>query len=263
MKKADLLKAALEIVEKRGLNYGKPENNFKRIAEFWEDYLNNRESTSGFDTYCPVTEADVAAMMVLMKVARLMEKPDHLDSWQDIAGYAACGAEVSLAGEEPGALRGTSREMNMTITSVDLGVAFNDALDDLAKPVFDKLVETLDEPGTAVIHGYDADNQPMSEVVQLTPKAPIFKPGDAVVPRWVTKTNFHGTVDRVENGYVYLTWRRIDMPDEPPWTSMARPRDLELAALKDIPPPVAKEAEFSKHVIFANPVQTKVGGEPL
>ena len=93
--RADLLKAALDVVEKRGLTYGKPENNFKRIATFWTDYLIDRQSM--VDGSMLIGETDVAAMMVLMKIARLMEKPDHYDSWLDLAGYAACGAEVSGA----------------------------------------------------------------------------------------------------------------------------------------------------------------------
>jgi hypothetical protein len=32
--------------------------------------------------------------MVWMKMARLQEDPRHIDSWIDIAGYAACTAEV-------------------------------------------------------------------------------------------------------------------------------------------------------------------------
>jgi hypothetical protein len=29
--------------------------------------------------------------MVVTKVARLVQTPDHLDSWVDVAGYARCG----------------------------------------------------------------------------------------------------------------------------------------------------------------------------
>lgn len=30
--------------------------------------------------------------MVVTKVARLVQTPDHLDSWVDVAGYARCAA---------------------------------------------------------------------------------------------------------------------------------------------------------------------------
>jgi len=34
-------------------------------------------------------------MMVLLKMARLMQTPDHRDSYVDMAGYAATGARVN------------------------------------------------------------------------------------------------------------------------------------------------------------------------
>jgi hypothetical protein len=35
---------------------------------------------------------DVAAMMALLKVSRMKTSPEHLDNWDDLAGYAICGA---------------------------------------------------------------------------------------------------------------------------------------------------------------------------
>jgi hypothetical protein len=43
---------------------------------------------------------DVAAMMILLKVARLKESPHKRDNWTDAAGYAGLGAEVCPT-EEP------------------------------------------------------------------------------------------------------------------------------------------------------------------
>lgn len=65
--------------------YGHPENNFQRIADLWAAYLRCAYPT--FDV--GVTREDVALMMILMKVARLIESPDHRDSLVDLAGYAA------------------------------------------------------------------------------------------------------------------------------------------------------------------------------
>jgi len=42
-----------------------------------------------------VTPEQVVLCMTCLKVARLMETPDHEDSWVDIAGYGACGAEIA------------------------------------------------------------------------------------------------------------------------------------------------------------------------
>lgn len=96
MTRAELLNAALDAVNKRPKAYGPPERNFDRIAALWNEYLNGKfgHATNAF--YSPLlTAVDVACMMVLMKVARLEETPDHDDSWIDIAGYAACGAECA------------------------------------------------------------------------------------------------------------------------------------------------------------------------
>lgn len=95
MKKAELLEKAKDAVADRGLNYGRPEDNFARIAALWSTHLANRVDSDGTTSDAPrLTAADVAQMMVLMKVARLENDPSHADSWVDIAGYAACGAEL-------------------------------------------------------------------------------------------------------------------------------------------------------------------------
>ena len=85
MNRQELLDTAAKITKgAREKNYGSPEDNFGRIAELWSTYL-------GWD----VSASDVAAMMVLMKVARIAHDPKHIDSWVDIAGYAACGGEIN------------------------------------------------------------------------------------------------------------------------------------------------------------------------
>ena len=85
MNRQKLLETAAKIVKgDRQKNYGTPEDNFKRIADLWSVYLGRS-----------ITPSDVAAMMILMKVARIMHDPSHMDSWVDIAGYAACGGEIN------------------------------------------------------------------------------------------------------------------------------------------------------------------------
>lgn len=78
-----LLKANEYIMGDRQENYGDPEKNFDRIATFWTDYLGIEIKTQ-----------DVAAMMILLKLARIQNNPAHLDSWIDICGYAANGGEL-------------------------------------------------------------------------------------------------------------------------------------------------------------------------
>jgi Domain of unknown function (DUF6378) len=76
--------------------YGTPERNFERIAALWNAYLSLRMPEAQSHGYGPDLEPrDVAAMMRLMKEARLLETPDHRDSFVDLVGYTLCGAEVS------------------------------------------------------------------------------------------------------------------------------------------------------------------------
>lgn len=93
MKRADVLRAALEIVEKRGAVYGKPEDNFGRICAFWNAWMSSRYASDGH--WISLDETDVSALMIGVKLARLAETPGHEDSWIDLAGYAACGAEIN------------------------------------------------------------------------------------------------------------------------------------------------------------------------
>ncbi len=89
MNKRETLEAAIKAVADRGLNYGKPEDNFNRIAARWQVHILNR-----YNIKLPLDAGDVAMMMADMKLARLENQPDHNDSWIDLAGYAACGADL-------------------------------------------------------------------------------------------------------------------------------------------------------------------------
>jgi len=92
--KEELATEALRIVNgSRRSAYGTPERNFERIAAMWQVYLSLRLDNS--PTGMEIDARDVAAMMRLMKEARLIETPDHRDSYLDIVGYALCGAEVA------------------------------------------------------------------------------------------------------------------------------------------------------------------------
>lgn len=80
----DILEKARQCVcGDRDMQYGSPEESFKRIASYWSLYTG--------ETF---TSQDVVIMMILFKVAR-EENKDKADNWIDIAGYAACGGEVS------------------------------------------------------------------------------------------------------------------------------------------------------------------------
>ena len=72
--------------------YGNPEDSFKTIADFWETYLKTKCVSNG--TNINISAEDVAAMMVLFKIARIATGSYCEDSWVDCAGYAACGGEI-------------------------------------------------------------------------------------------------------------------------------------------------------------------------
>lgn len=94
--KKEILEAATAAVcGDRALNYGKPEANFARIAVLWNAYVHIRRKDLGVEGDLTLTEWDVANIMILMKVARLMHQPNHKDSWIDVAGYAACGYDIT------------------------------------------------------------------------------------------------------------------------------------------------------------------------
>lgn len=87
MSREEVLDRAKAIVMgERNTQYGIPEDSFSMIAKLWTAYLGN-----------DIGPEDVAIMMMLLKVARLSGSGyQNTDSWVDIAGYAACGAEIAV-----------------------------------------------------------------------------------------------------------------------------------------------------------------------
>ena len=67
----------------RNNQYGAPEDSFKAIADLWAGYLSTE-----------ISAKDVAAMMVLFKMARVRTGAGKSDNWIDAAGYCACGGEI-------------------------------------------------------------------------------------------------------------------------------------------------------------------------
>lgn len=93
--KQDLAAEAVKIVTgARRAAYGRPERNFERIAVLWNKHLQNLGKLGADDL--GIEPRDVALLMVLMKVARLAETPDHRDSIIDILGYTLCYGETVL-----------------------------------------------------------------------------------------------------------------------------------------------------------------------
>lgn len=90
--RADILHAAEKCVcGQRETDYGTPEDNFETIAKLWETYLRRACVDEAGGVY--IDANDVAMMMALLKIARIAAGDGKADSWIDLAGYAACGAE--------------------------------------------------------------------------------------------------------------------------------------------------------------------------
>lgn len=66
----------------RAKEYGDAYENHKRIAEMWSVLLNKQ-----------ITVSQVYQCMIAVKLSRLIETPEHTDSWIDICGYGALGGE--------------------------------------------------------------------------------------------------------------------------------------------------------------------------
>lgn len=90
MNREEVLNAAAKCVcGEREQDYGSPENNFCTIAMFWNQYLTSRGNK------VVISPSDVAAMMSLLKISRIASGHAKDDNWVDLAGYAACGGELS------------------------------------------------------------------------------------------------------------------------------------------------------------------------
>lgn len=89
MNRIETLDSAKKIITTdRDDQYGRPEDNFQRISIMWSAYLGVQ-----------LEAKDVAAMMIMLKTARIASGHNKDDNWIDICGYAACGCEVETINE--------------------------------------------------------------------------------------------------------------------------------------------------------------------
>lgn len=98
MTRSEILDAARRCVcGQREQDYGKPEDNFNSIGLLWSVYLISAHPDYTKDLpYNGITAKDVAAMMALLKVARIATGSGKTaDSFVDLAGYAACAGEIA------------------------------------------------------------------------------------------------------------------------------------------------------------------------
>ena len=94
MTRQDILREANRCVSgDREQDYGSPEQNFRTIALLWSVYI--QRLGRGY-----LEDRDVAAMLALLKIARIASGHAKADNWIDLAGYAACGGEIESGSKE-------------------------------------------------------------------------------------------------------------------------------------------------------------------
>jgi len=89
MQRGEILDEAKRLTHgDRDKNYGTPYINHLRIAKMWSVVLEKE-----------ITPAQVALCMATVKIARLVETPNHLDSFVDGAAYLAISGELAVGNE--------------------------------------------------------------------------------------------------------------------------------------------------------------------
>ena len=93
MKALEVLEEAIALIHgQRKDDYGDAQLSFQRMADLANPIIKKADGN--------LTATDMALVMIQVKIARLQETPDHEDSWIDIAGYAALGAQIAITGLE-------------------------------------------------------------------------------------------------------------------------------------------------------------------
>ena len=76
----------IKTIHARGISYGHPITNHKRIAELWSAYL-------GY----PIQPNEVAICMALVKISRQAEDPTKLDNYEDCLAYVSIAKSITDA----------------------------------------------------------------------------------------------------------------------------------------------------------------------
>jgi hypothetical protein len=93
-RRAEFLETVRNFVCKdRNVTHGDAEDNFRVISQLWNVYLHNSKCEPSSPD---LNSTDVAIMMCLFKIARLMANPKNMENWHDLAGYAACGGGIVM-----------------------------------------------------------------------------------------------------------------------------------------------------------------------
>ena len=89
MKATKALIDAIDIIQDRGKVYGHPSINFARQSARFSCLLDY-----------PVTPAQAALLMVEVKLARIAESPNHIDSYIDAIAYLSLSLQLQTEEDE-------------------------------------------------------------------------------------------------------------------------------------------------------------------
>lgn len=89
MKASEVLLSATDVIGNRGGIYGHPRINQGRIASRLQQLLE-----------MPIADYQACLAMVEVKLARIQESPDHIDSYIDAAAYIALACELATEEDE-------------------------------------------------------------------------------------------------------------------------------------------------------------------
>ena len=93
MEAREVLEGAIALIHgQRAKDYGDAQASFQGMADLANPIIKKSDGK--------LTASDMALVMIQVKIARLQESPDHEDSWVDIAGYAALGAQIAITAPE-------------------------------------------------------------------------------------------------------------------------------------------------------------------
>jgi len=93
--KEEILVKANQLISKtRNETHGDAFKNHAEIAEFWNIFLDGK-----LRPMANITAADVAIMMILLKISRTTQgEKFNLDNFVDMAGYSAIAGEIGDSG---------------------------------------------------------------------------------------------------------------------------------------------------------------------
>jgi len=89
MKASEVLLSATDIIGQRGAVYGSPRINHQRISARLTQLLE-----------MPITDWQACLMMVEVKLSRIQETSDHVDSFIDCCAYLALACELRTEEDE-------------------------------------------------------------------------------------------------------------------------------------------------------------------